>query len=157
MVHIEEKMITMDKNRTKAQAEIVAKQKKREDRAKRVRDKARKIQEGDDIVHVAVDSDQTYNADVEQGLSEFLIICYNVDRSIIDYYYNNYDHKYYNFIESEWTLVIGELAEPIKNLSWIQIAQSHPWQSSLKIVILMINWLWDCVLCDPQIRLPLIL
>lgn len=56
-------MTTRDKNRAKAQAEIIAKQKKHEDHAKKVRDKARKIREGDDVVNVAVDPDETYNAD----------------------------------------------------------------------------------------------
>lgn len=62
-LQLEGKLSASDRKREKAQAEIVAKQRRREEKAKRVRNKARQIQDGDDVVDFAVDRDETYNAD----------------------------------------------------------------------------------------------
>lgn len=62
-LQLEGKLSASDRKREKAQAEIIAKQRRREEKAKRVRNKAKQIQEGDDVVDFAVDRDETYNAD----------------------------------------------------------------------------------------------
>lgn len=58
----DQKTNTYDKNRSKLQAEIIAKQQRREERAKRVRHKAQRLKNGEDDVPVLVDPDETYNA-----------------------------------------------------------------------------------------------
>ena len=63
------------------------------------------------------------------------------------------NRRHCNFLQPDWSIilpahispighlyVIGQLAEPIKNSKWVQIAQSHLWQWSTEIVILMIDW-----------------
>lgn len=62
-LQLEGKLSASDRKREKAQAEIVAKQRRREEKAKRVRNKAKQIQDGDDVVDFAVDPDEAYNAD----------------------------------------------------------------------------------------------
>jgi len=62
---IEEKLAASEKKREKTQAEIKAKQKNREERARRVRMRAREMKDGDDVVDLNVDHDETYNADEE--------------------------------------------------------------------------------------------
>lgn len=62
-LQLEGKLSASDRKREKAQAEIVAKQRCREEKAKRVRNKAKQIQDGDDVVDFAVDPDEAYNAD----------------------------------------------------------------------------------------------
>lgn len=62
---LDEKLTASEKNREKHQAEIKAKQRRREEKAKRVRNKAKQIKDGDDVVGLAVDHDETYNADEE--------------------------------------------------------------------------------------------
>ncbi|XP_020610672.1 uncharacterized protein LOC110049231 [Orbicella faveolata] len=49
----------------KSQAEIIAKQRPREEKAKISHDKAKQIQDGDDAVDFAVDHDQAHSADEE--------------------------------------------------------------------------------------------
>lgn len=64
---LEGKLSASDRKREKAQAEIVAKQRRREEKAKRVRNKAKQIQDGDDVVDFAVDPDEAYNADEDES------------------------------------------------------------------------------------------
>lgn len=64
---LEGKLSASDRKREKAQAEIIAKQRRREEKAKRVRNKAKQIQDGDDVVDFAVDRDETYNADEDES------------------------------------------------------------------------------------------
>ena len=66
-LQLEEKLSASERKREKAQAEIVAKQRRREEKAKRVRSKGKQIKDGDDVVDLAVDHDETYNAD-EEGM-----------------------------------------------------------------------------------------
>ena len=62
-LQLEEKLSASERKREKTQAEIIAKQRRREEKAKRVRNKAKQIQDGDDVVGFDVDRDETYNAD----------------------------------------------------------------------------------------------
>jgi len=64
---LEGKLSASERKREKAQAEIIAKQRRREEKAKRVRNKAKQIQDGDDVVDFAVDRDETYNADEDES------------------------------------------------------------------------------------------
>lgn len=64
---LEEKLAASDKKREKTQAEIIAKQQKREEKAKKVRLRAKQMKDGDDVVGLDVDPDETYNAD-EEGI-----------------------------------------------------------------------------------------
>lgn len=64
---LEERLAASDKKREKTQAEIIAKQKKREEKAKKVRLRAKQMKDGDDVVGLDVDHDETYNAD-EEGI-----------------------------------------------------------------------------------------
>lgn len=66
-LQLEGKLSASERKREKAQAEIIAKQRRREEKAKRVRNKAKEIKDGDDVVDFAVDHDETYNAD-EEGM-----------------------------------------------------------------------------------------
>lgn len=62
-LQLEEKLSASERKREKTHAEIIAKQRRREENAKRVRNKAKRIQDGDDVVGFDVDHDETYNAD----------------------------------------------------------------------------------------------
>lgn len=62
---LEERLAASDKKREKTQAEIIAKQKKREEKAMKVRLRAKQMKDGDDVVGLDVDPDETYNADEE--------------------------------------------------------------------------------------------
>ena len=66
-MQLEQKLVSYDKNRTKAQAVIVAKQQRREAKAKKVRSKAQIIKDGEDAEPVVIDPDETYNADQSEG------------------------------------------------------------------------------------------
>ncbi|XP_032234545.2 uncharacterized protein DDB_G0284459 [Nematostella vectensis] len=59
------KIHATEKNREKVMAEVLAKQRRREERARRVRERAKRIQDGDDMGNIEVDPDETYNADEE--------------------------------------------------------------------------------------------
>lgn len=60
---LEEKLAASERKREKTQAEVILKQKRREEKAKRVRMRAQQMQEGDDVIGLDVDHDETYNAD----------------------------------------------------------------------------------------------
>ena len=61
---LEEKIDSASKNRAKAQADVIAKQKKRELRAKQAKERARRMREEENEEnHFDVEKDETFNAD----------------------------------------------------------------------------------------------
>lgn len=64
---MEEKLAASEKKREKTHASIKEKQRRREEKAKMVRMRAKKMKE-DDVADLNVDPDETYNAD-EEGVS----------------------------------------------------------------------------------------
>ena len=71
---MEKKLVASEKKREKSKAEVVAKQKRREEKARRVREMAMQIKEGGDVVNITVDHDETYNADEEGSHHDILTL-----------------------------------------------------------------------------------